>query len=77
MTTERRDFKPLRRGGKRAAPGKLRLRLRWAQGMVSVYLLWLASVVLAAAANVPLRCNCLLRCRRQGVKKYPNGVTPL
>ena len=29
-------------GGKRAAPGKLRLRLRWAQGMVSVYLLWLA-----------------------------------
>ena len=27
-------------GGKRAAPGKLRLRLRWAQGMVSVYLLW-------------------------------------
>ena len=26
-----------------------------------------------AAANVPLRCNCLLRCRRQGVKKYPDG----
>ena len=32
-------------GGKRAAPGKLHLRLRWAQGMVSVYLLWLAGVV--------------------------------
>ncbi|MBQ9787527.1 MAG: hypothetical protein IJW33_05095, partial [Lentisphaeria bacterium] len=29
-------------GGKRAAPGKLRLRLRWAQGMVSVYPLRLA-----------------------------------
>ncbi|MBQ9786877.1 MAG: hypothetical protein IJW33_01765, partial [Lentisphaeria bacterium] len=40
-------------GGKRAAPGKLRLRLRWAQGMVSVCPLWLAGVVLAAAANVP------------------------
>ena len=35
-------------GGKRAAPGKLRLRLRWAQGMASVCPLWLAGVVLAA-----------------------------